>query len=137
MVLRRIDGRIHALLIRDPYHNWGLPKGHLEDGESPGEAALREVAEETGLDDLALGRELQTIDWYFKNGERLIHKFCTFFTMVSREGEPVPEEDEGITDCIWIPLERAEERITYDNAREVVGVARRLVAEVGEEALDV
>lgn len=137
MVLRRIDGRIHALLIRDPYRNWGLPKGHLEDGESPGEAALREVAEETGLTDLSLGRELETIDWYFKNDGTLVHKFCTFFSMVSRSGEPVPEEEEGISACVWVPLDQAEERITYDNAREVMGTARRLVENGGGEALDV
>lgn len=137
VVLRHVDGRLHALLIRDPYQNWGLPKGHLEDGESPGEAALREVAEETGLDDLALGPELETIDWYFRSDGTLVHKFCTFFTMVSEAGEPVPEEEEGITACVWVPLERAEERITYDNAREVMGAARRLLDELGEEALRV
>jgi 8-oxo-dGTP pyrophosphatase MutT (NUDIX family) len=37
------------LLIRDSYDNWGFPKGHLENGESPAEAALRETGEETGL----------------------------------------------------------------------------------------
>ena len=36
------------LLIRDSYQNWGFPKGHLEAGEQPDAAALREVAEETG-----------------------------------------------------------------------------------------
>jgi ADP-ribose pyrophosphatase YjhB (NUDIX family) len=127
VVLRRIDGRVHALLIRDPYRNWGLPKGHLEEGESAGEAALREVAEETGLTDLTLGNELETIDWYFRSRGTLIHKYCTFFSMVSRRGDPVPEEEEGISACVWVPLDRAEERVTYDNAREVVGVARRIV----------
>jgi 8-oxo-dGTP pyrophosphatase MutT (NUDIX family) len=122
-----MDGAIHALLIRDPYHNWGLPKGHLEDGESAGEAALREVSEETGLQDLRLGRPLGSIDWYFKNDGRLVHKFCSFFAMTSRSGQPVPEEAEGITECVWIPLGQAETQITYDNAREVVAQARRVV----------
>ena len=38
------------LIIRDSYGNWGFPKGHLEDGERPEEAALREVREETCLE---------------------------------------------------------------------------------------
>ena len=42
------------LLIKDSYDNWGFPKGHLEDGESPAEAAMRETAEETGLCHLVL-----------------------------------------------------------------------------------
>ena len=55
IVFRRPEaGRPGYLLIRDSYDNWGFPKGHLEDGESPAEAALRETAEETGLEQLAL-----------------------------------------------------------------------------------
>ena len=129
VVIRRVGDVPKALVIRDPYGNWGLPKGHLENGEGPGEAALREVSEETGLADLTLGPELATIDWYFRAGKRLIHKFCAFYLMTSQEGDPVPEEAEGITECVWLPLEEAEARITYDNAREVVRVARELSAE--------
>src|SRR6267154_2324888 len=43
------DGEPRFLLIRDSYRNWGFPKGHLEPGEPPADAARREVAEETGL----------------------------------------------------------------------------------------
>jgi len=120
VVLRRIDGRIHALLIKDPYGNWGLPKGHLESGEGPAEAGLREVAEETGLNDLLLGPKLGTIDWYFRLKGRLIHKYCTFYLMVSERGEPAPQEEEGITDCMWVPLLEAIDALDYENAREVV-----------------
>lgn len=127
--MRDIGGTAHVLVIRDPYQNWGLPKGHLENGESTGEAALREVAEETGLADLSLGEELATIEWYFRADGRLIHKFCAFYLMISVLGEPVPQMAEGITECAWVPLSDVEERITYDNAREVVMAARRLVEE--------
>ena len=126
VVIRRVDDVPMALVIRDPYGNWGLPKGHLENGEGQGEAALREVGEETGLGDLELGPELATIDWYFRAGTKLIHKFCAFYLMTSATGDPVPEAAEGITECVWLPLEEAEARITYDNAREVVRVARDL-----------
>lgn len=129
VVLRTIDGVVHALVIKDPYKNWGLPKGHLEDGEGSGEAAMREVAEETGLSDVALGAELATIDWYFRADGRLVHKFCAFYLMGSQTGEPVPQKDEGITECAWVPLTEAEARISYDNAREVMKTARLAVAD--------
>jgi 8-oxo-dGTP pyrophosphatase MutT (NUDIX family) len=127
VVLRRFRGVLHALLIKDPYGNWGLPKGHLEGEEDPHEAGLREVEEETGLGDLVLGPRLRTIDWYFRLRGRLVHKHCTFFLMSSRAGEPVPQEAEGITDCVWLPLLEAIDRVGYENAREVLREAARIM----------
>lgn len=132
VVLRRIRGVIHVLLIRDPYGNWGLPKGHIENTEAPQQAGLREVEEETGLVDLALGPELRTIDWYFRLKGKLIHKHCTFFLMTSDSGDPVPEEAEGITDCAWLPLLEAVDVVGYENAREVLRDATRSVFATGE-----
>ena len=120
VVVRRVEGSLHVLLIRDPYHNWGLPKGHVEVGEDDLAAAVREVTEETGLSGLAVGPAVGTIDWYFRQGSKLIHKTCAFFLMGSAEGEPMPALAEGITECAWIPAEQAPERIAYDNARDVV-----------------
>lgn len=129
VVLRRIEGVLHVLLIRDPYDNWGLPKGHLERGEGPRDAAVREVHEETGLVGVRIGMELGAIDWYFRHGGRLIHKYCTFFLMSSPRGDAEPAVQEGISSCEWIPLADAPDRISYDNAREMVVRAIEAVAD--------
>ncbi len=110
------------LLIRDSYGHWGFPKGHLEKSESPAEAAVRETTEETGLVELKLHAPLETIDWYFRLHGKLIHKFCHFFLLESATGEPVPQTDEGITECTWVALDQALEQLGYENAR---GVLRR------------
>lgn len=127
VVLRTIEGVVHALVIRDPYDNWGLPKGHVERGEDERSAAVREVREETGLDGLDIGPELGCVDWYFRADGRSVHKFCTFFLMRSHRGDPVPEVAEGITQCVWLPLDEAVRRISYDNTREMVSRAARHV----------
>jgi 8-oxo-dGTP pyrophosphatase MutT (NUDIX family) len=132
VVLRWLDGEPHVLLILDPYRNWGLPKGHLEDGEDARQAAAREVSEETGLDRLDVGPELHTIDWVFRRRGTLVHKFCTFFIMHSSEGEAIPEVGEGITRCVWLPFPDALERLSYQNARETLRLARELL-ESGEQ----
>jgi 8-oxo-dGTP pyrophosphatase MutT (NUDIX family) len=137
-VIVRWQGEVpYVLLIRDPYEHWGFPKGHLEDGETPDVAALREVMEETGLGNLLLGPRLGTIDWYFRAGGRLIHKFCHFFLIESPHGETRPQQDEGITACRWLPLSEAMEVISYDNAREVLRqAAQRLQYQRNRSAAD-
>ena len=127
MVLRWIDGEPSVLLIRDPYRNWGLPKGHLEEGEDARQAAVREVAEETGLDNLEVGPEVATINWYFRRRGTLVHKYCTFFLMRSTQGDAIPEVGEGITECVWLPLPEASERLTYENARQTLRVVQEML----------
>ena len=87
-VVFRIDGgRPLYLLIRDSYQNWGFPKGHLEEGEIAEAAAVREVSEETGLEDLSVRGAIETIDWFFRFRGQLIHKFCHFYLIETGTGE--------------------------------------------------
>lgn len=134
VVYRRTEGRTRFLLIKDPYGNWGLPKGHIEEDESNEQAALREIEEETGLSDLRLVAPLSSIDWFFRDDGRLIHKYCHFFLVESAAGDPIPQVDEGIAACVWRSLGGALRGITYANARAVVREAgRRLTREQADD----
>jgi 8-oxo-dGTP pyrophosphatase MutT (NUDIX family) len=115
------------LLIKDSYDNWGFPKGHLENGETPADAAARETAEETGLSGLELRGPIRVIDWHFRFRGRHIHKYCHFFLFESASGEPSPQVEEGITDFRWEALDRALETLSYDNARGVLKRAGEMV----------
>lgn len=108
------------LLILDGYDNWGLPKGHIDSGESEEQAARREVAEETGLEDLVLHEQLDTIDWYFRFRGRLIHKYCHYFLFEAPHGRVVPQSEEGISACRWLDADAALETISYNNARALL-----------------
>lgn len=127
VVVRMDDGRPLFLLIRDSYRNWGFPKGHLETGETPDAAAIREVSEETGLGDLRLRGEIDTIDWYFRFRGRLIHKVCHFYLMQTDTSTTSPQRDEGITACRWESFDRACTLVSYENARAVLRRAFELV----------
>ncbi len=123
-----VDGQPHFLLIRDSYRNWGFPKGHLEDGERPEDAALREVGEETGLTDLVVRGAIDTIDWFFRFRGQLIHKVCHFYLMETSSTSTSPQHAEGITACRWSPFEEAQALISYSNAREVLRRAQEMLA---------
>jgi 8-oxo-dGTP pyrophosphatase MutT (NUDIX family) len=131
VVVRREGESAAYLVIRDSYKNWGFPKGHLEEGETAEQAALREVQEETGLDDLRLLAPLGAIDWHFQFRGRRIHKWCHFFLLESFGAATVPQQDEGITECRWVELGHAMDMIAYDNARDVL---QRAAAWVDEAA---
>ncbi len=117
-----------VLLIKDSYRNWGFPKGHVEAGEAPEQAAAREIGEETGLTNLELKAPIRDIDWFFRFRGTLIHKACHFFLFESPDGEATPQRDEGITAVRWVGLEEALKTVSYANAREVLREAGELVA---------
>lgn len=127
IVFRLSEQGTQYLLIKDSYGNWGFPKGHLEDGETPAEAAERETAEETGLAQLVLRGPIRVIDWHFRFRGRHIHKYCHFFLFESADGEPSPQVEEGITAFRWEPLDQALEALSYDNARGVLKRAGEMV----------
>ena len=127
VVFRLEAGRPLYLLIRDSYQNWGFPKGHVESGEQPDAAALREVTEETGLSDLVIRGSIETIDWYFRFRGQLIHKVCHFFLMETGEATTSPQRAEGITACQWTSFDRAHSTISYANARDVLRRAQDML----------
>ena len=115
------------LIIRDSYDNWGFPKGHVEAGERPEAAALREVSEETGIVSLTVRTSIDTIDWYFRFRGRLIHKVCHFYLMVTELADTSPQRSEGITACRWESYEAAAQLVSYANARDVLRRAHELI----------
>jgi bis(5'-nucleosidyl)-tetraphosphatase len=127
IVFRLERGKPRYLLIRDSYRNWGFPKGHLEAGEEPATAAVREVGEETGLRSLLMRGLIDTIDWDFRFRGQAIHKVCHFFLMESRRSRTLPQRAEGITACRWMSFDEAQRRLSYRNAREVLRRAHEMV----------
>jgi 8-oxo-dGTP pyrophosphatase MutT (NUDIX family) len=132
IVFRRDGERMFYLLIRDPYRHWGFPKGHLEAGEEPAAAALREVGEETGLTPLELRAAVETIDWTFRFRGRRIHKICHFFLIETPERRARPLRSEGITACRWASFEQASRMIAYENARGVLRQAHAMLVAQAE-----
>lgn len=110
---------------------WCLPKGHLEGSETPQEAAVREIEEETGIRGRVVA-ELGTIDYWFAVEGRRIHKTVHHYLLeatggrLSIEGDP----DAEAVDVAWVPLEELPERLAFANERRIVRAATALLADI-------
>ncbi len=108
---------------------WCLPKGHLEGDETPEEAAVREIAEETGIVSEVV-RELGTIDYWFTGTDRRVHKVVHHFLLTALGGELTVEGDpDGEAELVeWIALEELDHRLAYPNERRLAAEARAVLA---------
>ncbi len=115
-------GKQVLLVHRPRYDDWSFPKGKLDPGEHPTAAAVREVAEETGVH-VRLGPPLAS--QRYPNGNNRM-KTVFYWT-----GRAVGDDDVSgylvnneIDDVAWVPFEEAIERLTYDYDRETLAESR-------------
>jgi 8-oxo-dGTP pyrophosphatase MutT (NUDIX family) len=132
LVVDAIEGVAQAAVIarrnRGGRLEWCLPKGHLEPGESPAQAAVREIREETGIVGQVV-KHLGTIDYWFLGEGHRIHKVVYHYLLSAQGGWLTAENDPDseAEDAAWVPLDQLRERLAYPNERRLVQVARRLL----------
>ena len=101
-----------------------LPKGHIEQGEGPEQAALREVREETGIDKLHILKELPSTWHCYREHEEWKLKCTYWYLMESEESiHPKPQTEEGITEIKLIGNEEVEDFLknTFRSISEILG----------------
>ena len=119
---RTAAGDLEVLLVHRPrYDDWTVPKGKLDAGEAHADAALREVAEETGLR-CTLGTELPSTSYRDRKG-RPKHVRYWAVTPVAGGFTPTDEVDE----IRWLPLDEARDRLSYERDKPVLDALRGAV----------
>ncbi len=102
------DGQVAALIGRVDRRGrmlWSLPKGHIELGETAEQTAIREVAEETGIQGSVLAA-LGSIDYWFVTEGRRVHKTVHHYLLRFLGGE-LSDEDVEVSEVAWVPLHGA------------------------------
>ena len=109
---------------------WCLPKGHLEGVETPPEAAVREVREETGIKG-QIRTNLGVIDYWFSGETRRVHKVVHHYLMAMTGGRLTVEDDPDgeAEDAFWVPVATLPDRLSYPNEQRLAVVARQLLAQ--------
>jgi 8-oxo-dGTP pyrophosphatase MutT (NUDIX family) len=102
-----------------------LPKGHVDPGETPEQAAAREVREEGGVEAELVG-ELGEVRYFYQRDGRRIFKRVRFFRFAYVAGSPDDHDDE-VEQARWMPLAEAAGALTYAGERDMV--ARALSAD--------
>ena len=118
-LIGRIDRRGRLL--------WSLPKGHVEAGETTEDAAIREVAEETGITGRVVA-PLGTIDFWFVADGRRVHKTVHHFLLLAEGGE-LSDADIEVSEVAWVPLPEVAERLAYADERALVERVPDLLAD--------
>ncbi len=119
-----------ARLNRGGRLEWCLPKGHLEGAETPEEAAVREIAEETGIQGEVV-HALGSIDYWFSVEGRRVHKTVHHYLLtatggaLSVDGDP----DAEAVEAAWVPLSELPGRLAFSNERRMARAAGALLAE--------
>lgn len=116
----------HQLLVFYRRASWDMPKGKIDPGETPEQAAVREVQEETGLQNLDLGPFLaHTWHCYREKDERILK--CTWwYRMQTTDTQVVPQTEEDIEEIRWVdPVAwLASGPKVYGNIRDLLELAR-------------
>lgn len=118
---------VEILLLHYPEGHWDFPKGHVEEGESEIQTALRELEEETGIKDVRLVDGFrEKMHYFFTKKKDGISKTVCFF--LARTSDKTIEISHEHKDFQWLPYEKALKKLTFDNARKILKKTKQFLA---------
>ena len=117
-----LNSRGEVLITNRSNTSWSLPKGHIEDGESAREASVREIWEETGVNDLVFVLDLGSYDRYrtsLDGGDdpselKTIHMFL----YTTPQMELAPTDSDVHPEAVWVSREKVSELLTHKKDKE-------------------
>ena len=109
------DGKILMIFQNNGF--WGFPKGHVEENETEGETAVREVFEETGV--WVEINEKNRFELNYDIMDKKIHKEVILFTAKVVDDSKMKKQDEEIEKLEWVEKEKVEALLTYDDWKAV------------------
>lgn len=118
------------LLLHYPTGHWDFAKGHVERDEEDLATALREAREETGLSNVEIRQDFKhDFEYWYRHHQTPIRKHVTWFLgKVETKDVKLSHEHQGYE---WLPYERAVERVTYANAKDLLRRAEEFLKASG------
>lgn len=126
IIVMNKDNEKKFLVIKQRSGYYGFPKGHVEDGETEEETALREVYEEVGLKPTVVDGFRETLDYQVRQG---VMKEAVFFLMEEIEGNVMADKEE-VLEYLWLDYKSVWKKITFQEEKEAFLRAYEYLKEV-------
>jgi 8-oxo-dGTP pyrophosphatase MutT (NUDIX family) len=111
---------LEILLIQDAKDRWTIPKGHIEEGETPKATALREIAEETGLSETEIISFLGKINFRYRRVDSLVLMSTQIFLVHAKNANEPLKKEEWMHDIRWFSTAKALDLIEYDDIGKLI-----------------
>jgi diadenosine hexaphosphate hydrolase (ATP-forming) len=131
IVFRRKDKDIEILLIQDAKDRWTIPKGHIEEGETAQETALREIGEEAGIHEAEAICWLGKIHFRYRRVSTLVLMTTQIYLFKALGDTDNIQKEDWMNGIKWFPYHEALEVIEYDDIGKLMLLAMKRIRQAG------
>lgn len=125
------NSQIEILLIQDAKNRWTIPKGHIEEGESAKETALREIGEETGLTDITVMNWLGKINFRYRRQQSLVLMTTEIFLVHAHKNSDKIRPEDWMNGIEWFSAAEALDKIEYEDIGKIILIGLKKIRQAG------
>ena len=122
------DGKdIEVLLIQDSKDRWTIPKGHIEQGETAKQTAIREIGEESGLHHVQVLTWLGKIHFKYRRQDKLVLMTTQIYLVRSLDDHEKPQKEKWMNGIKWFEFNEALNAIEYEDIEKLMLIAKKKI----------
>ena len=122
------DGRdIEVLLIQDSKNRWTIPKGHIEQGETAKQTAIREIGEESGLHHVQVLTWLGKIHFKYRRLDKLVLMTTQIYLVQALDAHEHPTAEKWMKGIEWFSFADALDAIEYEDIEKLMLIAKKKI----------
>ena len=122
------DGKdIEVLLIQDSKNRWTIPKGHIEQGETAKQTAIRELGEEAGLQHIRVLTWLGKIHFKYRRLDKLVLMTTQVYLVRALDKSETPTKERWMNGIRWFRFNDALEAIEYEDIEKLMLIAKKKI----------